>query len=301
MSLEDLETERFHSVISILGNTETMPIRKDKLKVAISTIQKDEEGWYISPSMFVLSLTNVMLNTRMGEKLPPIYSFMQYISQDVGNMETITTRLAWQRDLRSTNQLDFGKWMSYAGCDIDLFHMEARSIFDYLAKITKRLSDQPKQVPDKGFNFLKTWLAKSDNNVKRVGKDLAELVSSVDWFDDLKNVRDANVHQGGMTLVFPEKDRILFQILKGYENLVSIPEIMYNENVVDFELYAGMYFGYLIAFLEDFATAIERRLPKGKYSLGVGNPRKVYRELPAIYSWIKKLLTIEDEITGVKS
>jgi hypothetical protein len=269
-----------------------MPIRKDKLKVAISTIQKDEKGGYFSPSMFVMSLTNIMLNTRAGERLPPIYSFMQYISQDVSNMETITTRLAWQRDLWSTDQLDLGKWMSYAGCDIDLFLIEARSIFDYLAKIIKRISDQPEQVPDEGFNLLKTWLAKSDNNVKRLGKDLAELVFSVDWFDDLKNVRDANVHQGGMTLVFLEKDRILFQIL---------PEIMYNENVVDFELYAGMHFGYLIAFLEDFATVIERYLPKGKYSLGVGNPRKLYRELPAVYSWIEKLLTIEDKSLGSRA
>lgn len=275
-----------------------MPIRKDRLTVAISTIQKDEEGGYFSPSIFVISLTNIMLNTRMGQKLPPIYSFMQYISQDISNIETITTRLAWQRDLWSTNQLDVGKWMSYAGCDIDLFHIEVRSVFDYLAKVIKRVSDRPEQVPDEGFNVLKTWSAKSDDNVKRLGKDLAELVFSVDWFDDLKNVRDVSVHQGGMTLVFLEKDRILFQILKGYEHLISIPEIMYNENVVDFELYAGMYFGYLITFLEDFATAIERRLPKGKYSFGVGNPRKVYRELPVIYSWIEKLLNIEGKITG---
>lgn len=83
--------------------------------------------------------------------------------------------------------------------------------------------------------------------------------------------------------------------------MVSIPEIMYNKNVADFELYAGMYFGYLIAFLEDFATAIERYLPKGKYSLGAGNPRKVYRELPVIYSWIEELLNIKNNITGVKS
>lgn len=171
-----------------------MPIRKDKLKIASSTIQKDEERGYFSPSKFVMSLTNIMLNTRMGEKFPPIYSFMQYVSQDVNNMETITTRLAWERDLWSNKQLDVGRWMSYAGCDIDLFHIEIRSIFDYLAKVIKRVSDQPKQVPDQGFNVLKTWLAKPDDNVKRLGKDLAELVFSVDWFDDVRNVRDVNVH-----------------------------------------------------------------------------------------------------------
>ncbi len=91
-------------------------------------------------------------------------------------------------------------------------------------------------------------------------------------------------------MVFLEKDRILFQTHKGIENLVFIPEIMYNENVAIFELYAGMYFGYLIAFLEDFATAITKRLPKGRFSFGSGNPRRMYRELPVIYIWIERLL-----------
>jgi len=271
-----------------------MTIRKDRLKLALSTIQKDEDGKYFSPSIFVMSLTSLMINMQMGEKLPPIFSFMQYISQDVSNVETITSRLAWQRDLWSTNQLEVGKWMSYTRCDIDLFHIEVRSIFDYLAKILKRVSYQPEQVPDQGFNVLKTWLSKSDNNVTKLGPELAELVFSIDWFDDLKNIRDSNVHKGGMTIVFLERDRILFQTVKSYKNLISIPEIMYNENVVDFELYAAMYFGYLIAFLEDFAKAIENRLPKGKFSLGVGNPRKVYQELPSIYSWIEKLLNAKD-------
>lgn len=137
-------------------------------------------------------------------------------------------------------------------------------------------------------------MSKSANNSKKLGPELAELVFSIDWFDDLKNIRDINVHQGGVTIVFLEKNRILFQAVKSFKNLISFSEIMYNENVVDFELYAAIYFGYLIAFLEDFAKAIENRLPKGKFSFGVGNPRKLYQELPSIYSWIEKLLDVKD-------
>jgi hypothetical protein len=193
-----------------------MTINKDKLKTAISTINEDDEGSYFNSSEFVKSWMYVSLNSRIGEEFPPISSFMQYISQDISNIETITTRLEWQRDLWSKGDLDIGKWMSYAGCDIDFFHIEMRSIFDYVAKVIQRVSNQPEQVPDKSFNDLRTWLSKSRDTSKLLGEDLAELVLSVDWFDDLKNVRDVNVHQGGMTLVFLEKDRILFQILKGY-------------------------------------------------------------------------------------
>ncbi len=160
-----------------------MPIRKEKLKIAISTIQKGEEGGYFSSSLFIRTLMYVSLNTRMGEKFPPISSFMNYISQDIGNIETITARLEWQRDLWSNNKIDVGKWCSFTGCDIDIFHVEMRSIFDYVAKIIKRISNQPEQVPDEGFNILKTWLTKSEDNSQRLGEDLAELVLSVDWFD----------------------------------------------------------------------------------------------------------------------
>jgi len=162
-----------------------------------------------------------------------------------------------------------------------------------LSKQFSWVSNQPKQVPDEGFNKLKNWLQKSGENPKRLGIDQAELVLSADWFDDLKNVRDANIHQGGMTIVFLEKERILFQTVKGFEKLVAIPELMYNENVVDFQLYAGMYFGYLIAFLEDFANVLEKLLPNSKYSLSLGNPRKLFgQHPPIIYSWTERLLNI---------
>ena len=266
-----------------------MVIRKDQLKTVLSTIQK-VDGSYAIQNDFVRLSANISLNEKLGVKLPPIGSFLNYIHQDIANIETISTRLAWEKALWCNNQLDVGKWMIYAACDIDLFHIEVRSIFDYLAKVIKRVSDQSEQVPDEGFYHLRTWLAKSDDNVKRLGKDLAELVLSVDWFDGLKNVRDVNVHQGGMTLVFLEKNRILFQILSGYDNLVSISEIMYNENVADFELYAGIYFGYLIAFLEQVSRSIEKRLPPRKSAFGAGNPIMVYRELPSIYTWIERIL-----------
>ena len=267
----------------------SMPIDKEKLKVAISIFQKAEEG-YICPSELVKLQINVSLNIKLGEKLPLISSFLQYISQDISNIETITDRLAWERDLWSNGQIDVGAWMEYAQCDIDLFHIELRSIFDYLAKILKRVSVNPEEVPDGGFNDLKNWLTKSDENAEKLGKDLAKLVSSVDWFENIKNVRDTNVHRGGMTLVFLEKGRILFQVYKGYDNLISIPEIMFNENVVDFELYAGMYYGYLIAFLEGASRMIEKRLPPRKSTYGAGNPRRMYRELPAVCIWIERLL-----------
>jgi hypothetical protein len=185
--------------------------------------------------------------------------------------------------------------MWFAPCDIDLFHVEVRSAFDYVAEIVRLISDSPDQVPGKSFSrfttlsfaTLKNWIARDSSNESKVGKDLVEFVVSCDWFDDLKNTRDKLVHRGGFTLAFPEKKRILFQVYHEGPT-IRVPEIMYNENVVDFELYAGLYCGYLIACLEELATLVQARSgltahpgrTKG-YGLGV----------ETLQGWINRLFT----------
>jgi len=272
-----------------------MPIDKEKLRTALSTFQKTEEG-YKCPSEFVKLWNNVRLNSIAGVKLPSIGSFLQYITIDLTNIETISSRLVWELELVDKGALNVWQWMRFAQCDIDVFHIEIRSIFDYLGKVIQRVSDHPENVPDKGFNDLSNWLVDEKGNpkkenVERFGEDLAKLVLSVDWFDDIKNVRDETLHRGADTMVFPEKGRILFQISKHYRNLVSFPEVQYNDNVIDFELYAGVYFGYLIDLLENASQVVEKRLPPRKSAYGAGNPYKGYKkQLPAIYDWIRKVL-----------
>ncbi len=272
-----------------------MPIDKERLKAVLSMFQKTEEG-YICPSELVRLWSNVRLNAIAGVKLPSIGSFLQYISQDVTNIETLSSRLVWELSLSDRKELDVWDLIRYAECDIDVFHIEIRSIFDYLERIIQKVSDHPDNVPEKGFNDLRNWLLdekgeEKKENVERLGEDLAKLVLSVDWFDDIKNVRDETLHRGADTMVFPEKGRILFQVSKGAKNLISFPEVQFNENVIDFELYAGVYFGYLIAFLEEASKVVEKRLPPRKSAYGVGNPRRSYKELPAIYKWIEKVIS----------
>lgn len=271
----------------------SMPIDKEKLKVALSTFQKTEEG-YICPSELVKLWSNVHLNTIAGVKLPSINRPLQYIYQDVNNLETISSRLVWELDLSDRNELNPWNWMRFAEVDIAVFHIELRSIFDYSARIIQEVSDLHKPIKKcKSFTKLKNWLVneEGEKNMKTLGDDLAKLVLSARWFDEIKDVRDEIMHKGAEPMVFPEKGRILFQVSRGAMNLISFPEVKFNENVIDFELYAGVYFGYLIAFLEEASKVVEKRLPPRKSAYGSANPRKVYgKQLPAIYSWIEKVL-----------
>jgi hypothetical protein len=114
-----------------------MPISKDRLTVALSTIKKDEEWGYYSNSQF-LNLQSKTSSSINKEAFPKISGFMNYILNDLHIIETIINRMAWQNDLRTINQLDEWKWMSFSECDINLFNIQIRSIFDYAAKIIQR-------------------------------------------------------------------------------------------------------------------------------------------------------------------
>jgi hypothetical protein len=40
---------------------------------------------------------------------------------------------------------------------------------------------------------------------------------------------------------------------------------------------------------------LTKHLPQGKRSFGVGKPRYLYPEMPVIYTWIERLLSIVNE------
>ncbi|MEJ2272400.1 MAG: hypothetical protein P8X91_07975, partial [Candidatus Bathyarchaeota archaeon] len=136
-------------------------------------------------------------------------------------------------------------WMLFAKLDVELFFMKIRSIFDYVAMVSCRVSNNtniPKGDKRESFNKLRNWLinpkSKSDNS-KNWDQELSNLILSANWFDEMKNIRDSLLHQGGYVLVFPDQKKILVQVYKSHKTQISFPEIMFNENVVDFELYAG--------------------------------------------------------------
>jgi hypothetical protein len=270
-------------------------INKELLELTLSLISKDEKsGYNFSSKLYAIPIKIKFGQAKSIKNIPPIGSFLQFIEHNYFDLITITNRLAWQKQLAIKKKLSMGNWMSFAQLDVELFFMKIRSIFDYVFFTLCRISDC-KKIPSKkrkSFNTLRNWLTdpnEGKKNAKNWDADLAKLVLSVDWFDLMKSVRDSIFHEGGYTLVFYDADRILFQVYSGYKNKISIPEVMYNENVVDFELFAGLYFGYLIAFLEDFAINVEKRLPKELRKIK-SSPYTPYKNLPPIFEWVSKLL-----------
>lgn len=266
-----------------------MALNRKRLSTALSVIH--EENGHIFRSGFFDNVSGDVHSNAIATRDPKLlrlYMCLTSILMDLWNIETICLRLAWQKNLWSQDQLDNDLWLQFGGCDISLFHIELRSIFDYLAKVINIISDSPEQVPGKSFNKLRNWVSKSESNVAILGADLAQLVASCEWFDDIREARDSMLHRGAHTLVFLTKDRITFQIITGIDTLSLPDEVMYDKNVADFELYAGLHIAYLLSSLEDISKLIRSRmnLKRGHHGAQSSSPG-----LRIVRNWIERILS----------
>lgn len=260
-----------------------MSINKQRLNLALSTIHVDGED-YFSSGKYVDLICNMHVNAALMPEMSKLSRCFNIIQQDIKNIGTIILRLDWQMRLRKGTELEEVLWMDFTACDIDHFHVEIRSFFDSLAKAISLVSDNPDQVPNRSFRQLKDWVEKNENE-NIIGMDLAAIIRSCEWFDDLKKVRESLIHYGGSTTVFLVPDKITFQVYTGWKNEILIPEIMHNKNIVDFELYAGLYTGYLMAYLEEISEIFDKRLNLQERLSG---SKGYHKGLVVMQNWIEK-------------
>jgi hypothetical protein len=246
------------------------------------------------------AFVNLTVDSGTGDALAALSALsavrrpVQSIYQDLNNIETLLERLNWQRQLWQDGTLNDQRWRRFTEADIDMFHVEYRSIFDYAAVICCDLADEKVNLKDRfGWGHMLGEMKKPPKAgvrgfEEKLGQEVTELIAGADWFSLVKDVRDANVHRGGITLVFYDKPRILFQTHDAeYKNLVNVPELMYNPNVVDFEKYAGVFYGYLLTFLEDLALLVYRRTGATPRASAFAPSD----ELRVVGDWIRQVIT----------
>jgi hypothetical protein len=260
-----------------------MPVNKAELKLALSTFHEENGELYCS-SQFINLLADIRLTQDKIHNAGRIISNLCYLIEDYFILETLIARLSEQKRLCNQGQLPQTLWMLYASCDIELFHVTLRSLFDYLARMIRSMAETPDVGPE-SFEQYRNWANRSPTNTKKVGPGFTRIMNDCKWFTDIRASRTTIVHDGGHTLVFPEPNRILFQIDAGARNAVFIPELMFNPNIVDFEKYGGMLFGYVIAYLESFASFVHKRLKLKR--AGVGDAKHQHFGNAVIKEWIQ--------------
>jgi hypothetical protein len=268
-------------------------IEKSLLNVALGTIHEDESGrLYSSGRLAELKLELYVATADMAspKNLRQLLRSFSLIQQDISNLQTLALRLDWQKGLVASGLLDSIKGSYFAACDIDLFHVQYRALFDHLAVVFGLLSGRPGTLPER-FSRLQERAADL-NSSGRLDDQLMELILSCGWFSQVRAIRDSIVHRDGQTVVFPDENTILFQVYRS--NLPSggfIADVMFNENIVNFELYAGLLFGYLLAYLEKIADIAVERLKLRHFT---GAEQSFHAGPPVIRDWILKAALAPD-------
>lgn len=211
------------------------------------------------PSEFHDLLGIIIRLSVMGKVSKKINGNLIYLLHDLQNICTVIHRLDWQKNLLDKGEIDSCLWMDYSRCDIELFYIELRSVFDYVAKIISEIYGGTPW----SFEDLRKGISK--NNYNHLQENVKRLIIDCNWFDQLRDIRDTNTHFGGQILPLNSPEGIIFQTYdsKG-EAKCFTDEIMHTKNFVNFEHYSAMYFGYLIVFLDEFAVVISEELKIAK-------------------------------------
>lgn len=186
-----------------------MAIDREQLNAALSMLREDEKGIYYSGQLALLPSQlygNIFQSVQFDRKrvsneaqLRDLYYYLTHCKNDLNDILTIVFRLEWQKEIKAKGELDSPLWERFVSTDIDLFHVEIRSLFDYVARALIRVSgSSPGQLPN-SFRKLRDWIANYPTRVPRFGEDLAQAITSCDWFSEIRGVRDAIVHSGGVT------------------------------------------------------------------------------------------------------
>lgn len=107
------------------------------------------------------------------------------------------------------------------------------------------------------------WLNKPGNE-GFIDKKYVQIVQSCDWFQYVKGIRDSVEHYAAETVVSDDVENILFKVSSlgislthlPEKSVIQNPEITNREGFTNFELFAGIYLGYLIWFLEKLSELI---------------------------------------------
>lgn len=190
------------------------------------------------------------------------------------------------------HNLDKFHAMEYGSVIADAFITRYRSSYDSIGWAFKELANQPGSISPKFKELRDAYKEDEDEFVKNLGEDLANLIKFCDWFDQIKDVRDAIIHYDFNTSGFMAS-RILFQVSKwskngGFVNKINLQGAMINENLVDFELYAGVHMGYSLWFLEELARI-------GYHTLKIERfpdiePKKYHDGFEPLNGWILRVL-----------
>ena len=135
-----------------------MAIERTRIERAKAFVQRDERGFFTTNRFDLLSslirTTIAMQGGAVDRKVVKTHSSLQFIEQDFRNLLTIYAKVDWIFKQHSEGHLNEADASLYLATDIDMFHVEFRSLFDYLAAAVHSIAIAPAEVSANNFGTL---------------------------------------------------------------------------------------------------------------------------------------------------
>lgn len=246
-------------------------VNTERLVAALSVLYEDRDSYYSGYFTYLLErVRSAAFLQFAGHKtsinVDQLDKRLRIVHMDLLNLVTISYRLILQQNLRGDKceyKISTDLWRFFGSADIDLFFSKYRSIFDNIAQMmTATLTQKPDHAP-RSFNELLPLLTKI--MVEGIIDDkYVQAVRSCDWFQYVKSIRDSIEHYAAETVVSDDTENVLFKVSSlgislthlPEKNVIRNPEITEKDGFTNFELFAGIYLGYLIWFLEELSKLI---------------------------------------------
>lgn len=263
------------------------------LRAHRAALQHDEEGWFVWGALEALWAEG-FLDRGKSERLDELKWHLRAVLNRLGGLRTIAAKLDWMLGERDAGNLAPDGWMHFASNDVLSFFSELRSLFDHLAAALAAAAPQPGGVPDRSFNRLRNWLSKDpQERGAQLGGEIADVIRSCEWFDEVREVRDGLLHRDATTIVFPDEPGVRFQVYQGADRLIEERGVLIRENIVSFERFAAAVMARLHSLLEAATISMAELMNVDLQETGPGWSR--HFGLEVIAQWTDEYLGMMDE------
>lgn len=271
----------------------SLTLDPEKLQRALTLLHNDSAGAHLSGAFLQLHADAFVASVEQRSH-SDLARYLGKVVSSIWDLGVVLYR--FQRDLASVTSGDLPEviWHQFAAADVDQFHVQLRSLFDYLARAMGSWAPRPGQSP-KSFEELRNWLQRSNGNVARLGPETSALVQECDWFEDARRVRDSIVHQGAVTVVIRTPSGPAFQVHSRGGALLSIPALMASESFVRFDYYSAVLLGNVLAYLEDATSVARRHLDLPSYG---SNARLMGLGFDLLRQWLENILVLVEHPEG---
>ena len=258
-----------------------MKLSIDDIQKVVSSFSDDDP---IRSSHFESLYSKIYLLNYKNNSYSKLISPINLCIEALWNIETVIYRIYWSNQY-FLNESDNNYWNIFSQSDIRAFHMEYRSLLDYVGLFIKHIipsENKPKDSFHALFNNAKKY---QDKGI--IDKSLYDLIISCEWFNDFKSVRDKIVHNGArvMTFIQNKNQPIMCSILDNYLLSIIDKDFFINNNkVFNFERYVAYHMVKLYVFLDDIANWANNTL-----MLNPQNTNAIQRHhpgLPVLKKWI---------------